>query len=92
MNAFNNDTMPFQNKVVGIEIPDDIETIENAVLIIAQTLVHLYGLIVGIFKNDLYYIQLNPRFNPEVLKVIRTFDTQEKIIKHLDIIPFPKKI
>lgn len=90
MNQFNNDTLPFQNKIVGIIIPDDIETLEKAVEIIAKAFHCIYGIIVAIFGKHIHYISMSPLVTPQTMLVAQRFINYEDIETHLDIIPFPK--
>lgn len=90
MNKFNNDTIPFQNKVVCIEIPETIEEIGTAIEIIVKSLCHLYGLILAIFGTQIHYIKLNQKIPQKIVDEVIRYNSIDEVKENLIIIPFPK--
>jgi hypothetical protein len=89
-NKFNNDSLPFGSKIVAMNIPEDIENIEEALTVIIKACVNLYGIIIGIFKKNRFLIQLNKNVPEHIMMEAKRLQTVDNISDELDIIPFPK--
>jgi hypothetical protein len=90
-NQYNNDLLPFYHKIVGMEIPDDISSIEDALKTIIDACVNLYGIVIGIFKKHHYLIKLNNNVPEKTMLVAERIQCLPDISDELDIIPFPHK-
>lgn len=91
-NQYNNDNLPYQNKIVGVIIPNDVIDIQEALKRIIDICANLYGIIIAIFGSDKYVIHLNPNVPIKTKLIAEKLATSDNIEEELFIIPFPKKI
>jgi len=90
MNQFNNETLRFQDKIVLVEIPETIKTIEIAIEMLELTYQYLYGVIIAIFGKNIYSIKMNKMVTQRTLDQAKVFLDPDVAKEHLVIIPFPK--
>ena len=91
MNQFNNDTLRFQDKIIRVIVPDEIPTVEIAIEIITLAYQYLYGVVIALFKSNIYLLPLNKMVTQRTIDQARVFLDPEIAEQHLDIIPFPKQ-
>lgn len=90
-NQYNNDQLPFQNKIVGMEIPSDTSDVTECFKYIAEIFENLYGIIICLFGTERYVVKLNPNVPIKTMLIADKLSTVENLENEIDIIPFPKK-
>jgi len=91
INQYNNDNLPYQNKIVGMNIPDDIGDIQEGLKLIIDTLANLYGIVIAIFGGEKYVIHLNANVPIKTKLIAEKLAELDNLEDELIIIPFPKK-
>ena len=91
MNQYNNDTLPYQQKIVGVELPDDTGEVTEALKFLAEIFSSLYGIVIAIFGNDRFIVKLNPNVPIKTMMIAEKISVLDDISQEVEIIPFPKR-
>lgn len=91
MNTYNNDTLPYQNKIVSCIVPDDETDIFKIMELAKAVYSAIYGILVLIFPDKYTVVKLNTNVPLKIMKQAEYLSEMGLVEKELQIVPFPKK-
>lgn len=88
---YNNESLPFQNKIIGIDCTDKDENDKSIIPFIYDLFTHIYGIAVLIFGEKRTFLNLSEITDKKVIEYTKDIIKFKNIHEHINIIPFPKK-
>lgn len=91
MNQYNNDTLPFQNKIVAIEIPQPVDDIYKVIELVADIFKTLYGIVILIYGQERISVVTSKQVPQKTILTASRLIESKTFKEEVDIIPFPRK-
>lgn len=89
-NQFNNDTLPFQQKIVCTKVPFPSDDIYKIIEKVAEIFKNLYGIIILLYGNERISVITSSTVPKKTIETAYRLIEEENIEDTLTIVPFPK--
>ncbi len=89
-NQFNNDTLPFQQKIVCTNVPYPTDDIYKIIEKVSEIFKNLYGIIILLYGNSRIAVLTSKQVPEKTIKTAYRIIDENNIEDTLTIVPFPK--
>lgn len=90
-NNYNNDSLPFQQKIVAMKVEQNNVPKESIIETIAKLFHAIYGIVILIFDDERIAVSTSNAVPQKTILTAQRILDEPIIEDYLEIIPFPKK-